>query len=254
MAIWKKLFSKITFKDYPDTSTPLNADNLNKMTDAIDGIDDRVVELNSNLSKFGLYDATAINHGYYNGGYYIEWFFADNNKYRLVSTLNDIALTYWDGKEWTTKWSLNSNLTTNNYYYNSGVVLDDGDGGYIEGGGTVTMTIVGNIARIDFSIRINKNNTPSDFDSICYGINRNLLVNLGFPKVTPLTGGSLFYYGSDGTIKNDMTYMGGIFEHFYDEYWTPSRIYNEQYVGGAWQSRTLPVSLIMRGTCYGRVE
>lgn len=49
MAIWEKLFSKITFKDYPDTSTPLNATNLNKMTDAIDRIDDRVVELNSNL-------------------------------------------------------------------------------------------------------------------------------------------------------------------------------------------------------------
>lgn len=51
MAIWEKLFSKITFKDYPDTSTSLNADNLNKMTDAIDGIDDRVVELNSNLKN-----------------------------------------------------------------------------------------------------------------------------------------------------------------------------------------------------------
>jgi hypothetical protein len=50
MAIWEKLFSKITFKNYPDTSTPINADNLNKMTDAIDGIDDRVVELNSNLT------------------------------------------------------------------------------------------------------------------------------------------------------------------------------------------------------------
>lgn len=50
MAIWEKLFSKIIFKDYPNTSTPLNADNLNKMTDAIDGIDNRVVELNSKLS------------------------------------------------------------------------------------------------------------------------------------------------------------------------------------------------------------
>lgn len=50
MAIWEKLFSKIAFKNYPDTSTPLNATNLNKMTDAIDGIDDRVVELNSNLN------------------------------------------------------------------------------------------------------------------------------------------------------------------------------------------------------------
>lgn len=51
MAIWEKLFSKIIFEDYPDTSTPLNATNLNKMTDAIDGIDDRVVELNSNLDN-----------------------------------------------------------------------------------------------------------------------------------------------------------------------------------------------------------
>ena len=51
MAIWEKLFSKITFKDYPDTSTPLNASNMNALSDAIDGIDDRVVELNSNLEN-----------------------------------------------------------------------------------------------------------------------------------------------------------------------------------------------------------
>lgn len=51
MAIWEKLFSKITFKDYPDTSTPLNASNMNALSDAIDGIDDRVVELNSKLAK-----------------------------------------------------------------------------------------------------------------------------------------------------------------------------------------------------------
>lgn len=45
MSVWEKLFSKITFKDYPDNTTPVDAINLNKMTDAIDGIDDRVVEL-----------------------------------------------------------------------------------------------------------------------------------------------------------------------------------------------------------------
>ena len=49
MAIWEKLFSKIIFKDYPDTSTPLNASNMNALSDAIDGIDNRVVELNSKL-------------------------------------------------------------------------------------------------------------------------------------------------------------------------------------------------------------
>ena len=52
MAIWEKLFSKIIFKDYPDTSTPLNASNMNTLSDAIDGIDNRVVELNSNLEIY----------------------------------------------------------------------------------------------------------------------------------------------------------------------------------------------------------
>lgn len=51
MAIWEKLFNKITFKDYPDTTTPLNASNMNTLSNAIDGIDDRVVELNSNLEQ-----------------------------------------------------------------------------------------------------------------------------------------------------------------------------------------------------------
>lgn len=54
MALLEKLFSKITFKNYPDTSTPIDADNLNKMTDAIDGIDDRVVDIGDNLDKWNI--------------------------------------------------------------------------------------------------------------------------------------------------------------------------------------------------------
>lgn len=69
MAIWEKLFSKITFKDYPDTSTPLNATNLNKMTDAIDGIDNRVVELKSILGNIKRLKAgvTSVTFKYLNG-------------------------------------------------------------------------------------------------------------------------------------------------------------------------------------------
>ena len=63
MAIWEKLFSKITFKNYPDTSTPINADNLNKMTDAIDGLDDRVVELNDSVNVISS-DLTNKSHLY----------------------------------------------------------------------------------------------------------------------------------------------------------------------------------------------
>lgn len=51
MNIWQKIFSKITFKDYPDVSTPINATNLNVMTNAIDGLDDRVVESRNDIVK-----------------------------------------------------------------------------------------------------------------------------------------------------------------------------------------------------------
>jgi hypothetical protein len=60
MAIWEKLFSKIIFKDYPDTSTPLNASNMNALSDAIDGIDNRVIELNSNLEQTNIDLANVI--------------------------------------------------------------------------------------------------------------------------------------------------------------------------------------------------
>lgn len=49
-------------------------------------------------------DVRKMNFGYYNGGYYIEWFFSENNKYRLVATVNDISLTYWNGTQWSTLW------------------------------------------------------------------------------------------------------------------------------------------------------
>lgn len=58
MAIWQKLFNKITFKDYPDVSTPLNATNLNAMTDAIDRLDDRIVELGTDLGYIKEYSFT----------------------------------------------------------------------------------------------------------------------------------------------------------------------------------------------------
>lgn len=61
MAIWQKLFNKITFKDYPDTSTPLNANNLNAITNAIDELDDRVVELNSNIELKTYNDNNWVN-------------------------------------------------------------------------------------------------------------------------------------------------------------------------------------------------
>lgn len=49
-------------------------------------------------------DVRKMNFGYYDGGYYIEFFFAEDNKYRIVATVNDISLTYWNGTIWDTLW------------------------------------------------------------------------------------------------------------------------------------------------------
>lgn len=89
MAIWEKLFSKITFKDYPDTSTPLNASNMNALSDAIDGIDDRVVELNSNLNsrKILLNDTSKIPENAFLSNYQGMTTFGSTNGFVDVETL-----------------------------------------------------------------------------------------------------------------------------------------------------------------------
>ena len=47
MATWNKLFSFFTWKNRPDTSTPLGQTLLNRLNTALNGIDDRVVTLNT---------------------------------------------------------------------------------------------------------------------------------------------------------------------------------------------------------------
>ena len=47
MATWNKLFTNFAWKNRPDTSTPLGQTLLNRLNNAINGIDDRVVALNA---------------------------------------------------------------------------------------------------------------------------------------------------------------------------------------------------------------
>lgn len=42
----EKLYERINFENAPSTKTPLNEENLNKIDSAIDGLDDRVVQIN----------------------------------------------------------------------------------------------------------------------------------------------------------------------------------------------------------------
>ena len=47
MASYPKLYSKIKWENYPSETTPINENNLNKMDNAIDKLDDRSIELNT---------------------------------------------------------------------------------------------------------------------------------------------------------------------------------------------------------------
>lgn len=51
MAIWAKVFSRVTWHNKPSTATPINETNLNKSDYALDVVDDRVLELNSRLNN-----------------------------------------------------------------------------------------------------------------------------------------------------------------------------------------------------------
>ena len=46
-----KLFDFFQWKNEPDTSTPLTAENLNKINNALDDIDDRVIEIRSHVGQ-----------------------------------------------------------------------------------------------------------------------------------------------------------------------------------------------------------
>lgn len=54
----QKAHSNVNWKNFPSINTPINEQNLNKMDNAIDTIDDRVIALDT--SKFNLSDAQAL--------------------------------------------------------------------------------------------------------------------------------------------------------------------------------------------------
>jgi len=47
-----KRYARVNWQNSPSTTTPLNADNLNKMDKGIDDLDNAIEELNNNLGNF----------------------------------------------------------------------------------------------------------------------------------------------------------------------------------------------------------
>ena len=52
-----------------------------------------------------LYNVATMNFGYDpDGAYFIEWFFAENNKYHLKFTLSGIQFIHYNGSSWSVLW------------------------------------------------------------------------------------------------------------------------------------------------------
>lgn len=56
-----KKYTRINFQNYPSTSTPLNATNLNKMDKGIDDLDDEVVAVKNTIENMS-FDADSISY------------------------------------------------------------------------------------------------------------------------------------------------------------------------------------------------
>lgn len=61
MATWSKLFTNFAWKNRPDTSTPLGQTLLNRLNNAINGIDDRVVTLNTEKASTDDLSGSIVN-------------------------------------------------------------------------------------------------------------------------------------------------------------------------------------------------
>lgn len=61
MATWSKLFTNFAWKNRPDTSTPLGQTLLNRLNTALNGIDDRVVTLNTEKASTEDLNGSIVN-------------------------------------------------------------------------------------------------------------------------------------------------------------------------------------------------
>lgn len=57
----EKLYERINFENSPSVKTPLNEENLNKMDSAINALDDRVVDLNSDIASIATLSPNVYN-------------------------------------------------------------------------------------------------------------------------------------------------------------------------------------------------
>ena len=110
MATWTKLFSNFAWKNRPDTSTPLGQTLLNRLNNAINGIDDRVVTLNAEKASTDDLNGSIVN-------------------VRLDEKTGIFTFTRFDGTTFTINTALEEVVTNFRYdYQTQSLVLTLADG------------------------------------------------------------------------------------------------------------------------------
>lgn len=131
MQNWKKLFNRINWINRPSTATPIDQNNLNKSDSALDGIDDRVItldtikadisEVNKMVSSVTLNESTGVLTINYKNGSSQTYntnlqkiavnFSYDSVNQRLVITLEDGTYQYVDMSALVTQYEFKESST-----------------------------------------------------------------------------------------------------------------------------------------------
>ncbi len=110
MAMWSKLFPFFEWKNKPDTSTPLGRVLLMRINNALNGIDDRVISLNSEKASVDDLNGSIVN-------------------VRLDKKTGIFTFTRFDGTTFTINTALEQVVTNFRYDYNTQslvLILADG--------------------------------------------------------------------------------------------------------------------------------
>lgn len=135
----------------------------------------------------------------------------------------------------------------------SGRIFNSGDDP-VTGIGTASVLLrADGAAEIHYQVRIT---TPGTSTSLfAFGLNRDLLRNLdaAIPVITPVSGGTLAYYTSDGKLDTESMQYAGTHEARV-QFWEPARIYTTDGAAGGWPTSKMTTGMSLEGVCYGTYE
>ena len=134
------------------------------------------------------------------------------------------------------------------HYHVFGIIVDSHSGGTMTARGCADITIIGNLARVDFMITEKYNATHSD--GYNWGINPALFTQIdsNIPLITPIAKqGSWDAFG----YNRDRMQYGTTFDVSGDR-WRPVRYYTTNGDIGAWSETVIPNQY--QGTCYGIIQ